>query len=444
MRAGVGQVEFSLTLGLAMMGYGARTGLAECAHDPLFARALYLEASKGRLLWVSFDVCLIAPLQAEQVRDQIAAKTGLARSEILVACIHTHSGPETGFGSLMTGGDAPDFVSGILTAGVAAAVDAVETAGPASLATGVGHTEIGRNRQREDGPIDNAVRVVRVDDESGRPSAILYSHGCHPTVLGHDNLAWSADWPWAAGLEIQEAFPGAIPIFALGAHADIDPRTRGLQDLARPGRSEGVGFDQVERLGREVGAEVVRVAEGLTPRADPAIGVSGGSRGLLAHVPSPEDRLAALSAVGLDESARPDAAEWYRLEHAATEGLPVAEKRERIATVRRYLRNRTARRFAFGEVPEVEVRHIRLGDFRFLALPLEATVEIGQEWARRTGRPGDGVLSIVGGWMRYLPHPENFTRPGGDQSYEVLQSTFQAQAAETLLELAERLDEKAG
>ena len=33
--------------------------------------------------------------------SRIAAKTGVARERILVGCIHTHSGPDTGLGALL-------------------------------------------------------------------------------------------------------------------------------------------------------------------------------------------------------------------------------------------------------------------------------------------------------------------------------------------------------
>ena len=68
---------------------------------------------------------------------------------------------------------------------------------------------------------------------------------------------------------IEAAFPGATALFALGAHADVDPRTRGLLDLAIPGQSVGVDFPEVERLGREIGDAVVEAAAraGVSPGA---------------------------------------------------------------------------------------------------------------------------------------------------------------------------------
>ncbi len=57
------------------------------------------------------------------------------------------------------------------------------------------------------GPFDPELLVLRVDDAAGAPLAIVYSYGCHPTALGHENLAYSADWPWAAGAALAARCP---------------------------------------------------------------------------------------------------------------------------------------------------------------------------------------------------------------------------------------------
>jgi hypothetical protein len=270
--------------------------------------------------------------------------------------------------------------------------------------------------------------------------AIAYLHGCHPTVLGHDNLAWSADWPWAAGARIVEAFPNANPIFFLTAHADVDPRTRGLLDLAIPAQSVGEGFDTVLELGREVGDEVVRVAREIALDGEVSIGVVSGRVRLTAHPVSADLRADALAALDLPEDAKAGIGDLFRMEAERTAQYPQQERRERIARVRRYLRDRTARRFAFGDTPEVAIQVLQLGPLRLLALPFEPTVDVGFAWEARVADHPAAVLSIAGGWMRYLPHSLNFEEPGAHLAYEILQSTFVPGAAEALLSLGASLD----
>ena len=82
-----------------------------------------------------------------------------------------------------------------------------------------------------------------------------------------------------------------------------------------------------------------------------------------------------------------------------------------------------------GEVLEVGIRDIDT---------VEVTAELGLAW-KRAHAPGSAVLSNVGGWLRYLPHPDRFTSPLGHQHYEVLNSTLEPGAALRLFSAAEAL-----
>ena len=448
LHAGVATVPLDPPLGVEMMGYGARTGRARERHDPLGARACYLRSTSDDLLVVELDVCLIAPSQADALRREVGRKTGVARDRILVGSIHTHSGPDTGFAALLAGREAPAFVSGLFDAALRAAEAAFASAASARLGLARAEARIGRNRRRADGPLDPEVLVARIDRDDGRPLAVLFVHGCHPTALGHENLAYSADWPWAARDEIESALPGATALFLLGAHADVDPRTRGLLDLAIPNQSVGVGFDEVERLGREIGRAVAEAAAGAATSASAPVGAASTRMAIPVHGGDLEagyeewlsgTRSAALAALDLPSDAKLRTADFYRLERERTQGLEAGERRERIARVRRHLRDRTAPRFAFARVPEVETQVLRLGDALLLGLPLEPTVDVGLDWKARIAPSPGAVLGIANGWMRYLPHPRNFAEPDAHMKYEILQSTLVPDAAALLLDAGQGL-----
>jgi hypothetical protein len=290
--------------------------------------------------------------------------------------------------------------------------------------------------------------VLRVDGARGEPRAIAFVHGTHPTVLGHENLAFSADWPAAAAAAVREAFPSALAIFLLGAHADVDPRTRGLQDLAKPGQSLGAGFEACAALGRELGLAVAEAAARIETHDDlgvralarsvalPVHGATGGPdarRELLARRAAEAAR-----ALGLDPAEPVRASRLLALERERTEGLPDEERRARISRVRLLVRDRSAERVAGGLRPDVLVQLLRIGRAAWLGLPAEATAELGLLWKARHG-PGSALLSNVGGWLRYLPHPDRFRAPGGEHPYEVLMSTFEPGAALALLSAGDAL-----
>jgi hypothetical protein len=447
MRAGAAEVTVELPLGIPLMGYGARQGVAGSIHDPLHARALYLE-SGGRALIVQLEVCLLAVPQARALRERIARRTGLADAEVWIAATHTHSGPETGVSAVLAGEPPPPWVEPILDAAVEAASWAVRRAARARVGLGSARAAIGRNRREAGGAVDPEVVVLRVDGARGTPRAIAFVHGTHPTVLGHENLAFSADWPAAAGDAIREAFPSAMPFFLLGAHADVDPRTRGLQDLALPGQSLGAGFEACAALGRELGAAVAEAAAAIEARDDLEVRALGRTVALPVHGAGAgegarQERLArraaaAADALGLDPGEPVRVSRLLALERERTEGLPVQERRDRISRVRLFVRDRTAERVAGGPRPDVAVQLLRIGDAAWLGLPLEATAELGLAW--KSGRaPGSALLSNVGGWLRYLPHPERFRAPAGEHHYEVLMSTFEPEAAPCLLAAGDAL-----
>lgn len=431
-----------------MMGYGARAAGARGVRDPLHARALYL-AERDDCLWLELDVCLLAPTQADAVRRRVAERIGIPPRRVLVACTHTHSGPETGLFAALGGAPTPPDPAHLLDVAVEAAARARAAAGPARLGVGRAEAHIGRSRRVAGAPIDPEVLVVRVDREGGGPLAVLYVHGCHPTALGHDNLEYSADWPGAASRAIEAALPGALGCFALGAHGDVDPRTRGVFDLALAGQSVGVAYEEMEALGREVGAAAANAAAAIVPAPDATVRVGVASVALPVHGAEAGEeghqaaldaaRRAAQAALELPADADPDVGAWFRLIEERTGRLPRDEARPRIAAVRRYLRDRTAAHFAGGLVPEVGVQVLRLGPAALVALPAEATVAVGRDWkARQDGGPA-AVLSIANGWLRYLPHPLDFAEPAADQHYEVAMSTFVPQAAQRLLDAAEAL-----
>src|SRR5690606_18127497 len=178
LRAGAARVPLDPPLGGPMMGYGARQGVARGVRDPLYARALYL-AGRDDCVWLELDLCLLARTQADAVRWRVAERTGVPPARVLVACTHTHSGPETGLFAALGGAPTPPAAARLLDAAVEAAARARASAGPARLGVGRGEAHIGRNRRRADGPVDPEVLVVRVDREDGAPLAVLYVHGCH-------------------------------------------------------------------------------------------------------------------------------------------------------------------------------------------------------------------------------------------------------------------------
>jgi hypothetical protein len=128
-------------------------------------------------------------------------------------------------------------------------------------------------RPNEAGSQDRRVQVIRLEGEEGLPRAVLFRYACHPTCLTADNLRFSGDYPGAACRAIERLYEGAtVPFFLPGCFGDLRPH------LTTPdGAFRSATDAEVERLGRGLGAEVVRVAEQATvsDRDDLAAGAAG-------------------------------------------------------------------------------------------------------------------------------------------------------------------------
>jgi hypothetical protein len=401
-------------------------------------------------LVVCCDLCLLAPAQAASMRAEIAAGTPLRADQILIACTHTHSGPDTGLGDLSAGREVRPHVRDLEQAIVRAGIEACRGPVPARVALSRSEARIGRNRRLADGPLDPEVLVISVQRPDGRPLAVVYQHACHPTVLGHDNLEVSADWPGVTGAEIERA-TGATALFLLGAHADIDPRTRGLMDALIPGQSRGLGFEAVRVLGLEVAGAVLE-ALGRTERSRPRVATAVRTLHLPTHLGdlTPDEAQADLDRrkrvladlLGTPPDRFPRLGELQDAVGRAIRDRPLGEARRHFALARCYLRDRTAPFFAGGaRKTPVEAQLLRLGDAALLALPAELTTRVGLDWKERAAAASalPGAVSIGNGWLRYLPHAEDLAHPSADEHYEVSQSVLAPGCAERLLEAGESL-----
>jgi hypothetical protein len=453
--SGAARVDITPGAGVELMGYGLRTEPSRGAHDALDARALYLGPAGGEdrgILLVSADLCLIAPGQARQLRERIAGQTGLPWGHVLIGCTHTHSGPETGVAALVRGKPQPEHVGHLMSGIVEAAVSARGHLRPARLRWGRAEVLIGCNRRTRNGPLDPDVHWVRVEAEGGGTIAVLFHHGCHATVLGHENLEISADWPGAAATRIEQE-TGAVALFLLGAHADVDPRTRGLKDLAIPGQSVGLGFEAVNVLGTEVAEAVLSgLSASATGGREGPIAVAREHARVALHLGelSSSEAEAALAArrqqladlLGRSGGEFPRRSQLEGVVRERVRGLPLLEARDWIALVRAYIRDKTAPLFVGGRRQlDVEVQVFWIGEIALLALPMELTVEVGLDWKDRTELRGlrGLVVSIANGWLRYLPHPRDLAHPESHQHYEVLSSLLAPGSCEKLLALGERL-----
>ena len=277
LRAGVARVEITPPVGFPMGGYGDRKGGSTGVHDPLNATVLLLQ---GDGLTVAIVSCDLRSFPSERI--VAAARERRLADHVLLAATHNHSGPITWEDQRWPSPDRSWFAETETRI-----LGAIETASramfSARVAAGFGEIHLGHNRRRlgDDGrvtmrwrnveraptaPVDPAVGVIRVDDETGRTRALLVNYACHAVVLGPDNRAISADYPGYLARRIERELPGALCLFTQGGAGDINPY-HDKQPV------EQGGFAEAEKMGHALADAALRVARGLAPgpAAGPAV-----------------------------------------------------------------------------------------------------------------------------------------------------------------------------
>ena len=238
------EIDITPPVGTGFDGYAARQGNSLGIHDPLLGQLLLLQSGQRKMVLISLDLLGISLDFTHQVRQGIAQAIEVPVDGTLIACSHTHSGA-AGFLPYhpgITSFEDPDLQRLVTHKLVGAAIWAKQLLQPAYLGSGRGAVAgIGLNRNDpEGGLVDQEVIVLRVDNEAGKPIAVMMNFGCHPTVLGYQNLFFSADFPGAARSTLGQIYPETTFLFTNGASGDVSTR------FTRRDQS----FVEVERMGR--------------------------------------------------------------------------------------------------------------------------------------------------------------------------------------------------
>lgn len=267
--AGVGRRNVAPPLGIKTAGFYSREGVVGAIDGELSATVCVLRGMGATVAIAAVDLCMAPQALVAHWRASIAAAVGTQPDHVLINLSHTHS-------SAALSSTQPEFayMQDLLDANEArlgqqlasAAEAAIADLRPARIGAGSGTSDLGVQRREvgedgyvflgevPDGPTDPHVGVIRVDDLSGDPIAILTSYGCHPVSVGPRATVASADFPGPAR-ELVERTLGGSCLFLQGGGGDIMPRW----GMAH----ERDGSDGQRRVGHMLGGEIIAVAEAI-------------------------------------------------------------------------------------------------------------------------------------------------------------------------------------
>jgi neutral ceramidase len=373
----------------------------------MVAQALVLDDGARRVALVATDLLWITRDLAERTRARVRSLTGIPPEAVLLNASHNHSAPAlldpAGIQALV-GADGFDGYRGTLAERLAGAVyGAARRLRPAAAGGGAGRAPgITVNRVNREREVDDTVSILRVDGLDDRPLAVVVGFACHGTCVGGETLRWNADFPHALRTTVEAAWPGAECLFLQGCAGDVAPLDYWFGNPAPVPH----GFAARDRVGRALGAEVVRALPAC--RVAPDVPLSAVSETVLLprrRLPWSEADLARAEA---RLSAEPEAAygeTWPPGLHTvnSAQRCPRLYQQGALTIYRDLLR-------AAGTPLRAELQAITVGEVGLVGTPFELFNGPGQ--AIRAWSPF-GVTFVLGyanDYLGYLPPTDDFDR----------------------------------
>lgn len=434
LKAGIARSIITPPIGMTMVGYAGREGVAQGIDSDLTATALVLDDERARVVVLGVDLAFVVPPLNTALRAGVAQRLRIPSSHVLVNCSHTHCGPTL---SNFHYDDDPRqdqlrqaYADGLNSAIPELAAQAAARLAPARMGTSVGEARIGINRREVDldgsvmlgenpnGPVDHEVRVIRIDDLAGRPMVVVFAHGCHTVTMGPKCLKWSPDYVGPARDLIEKTL-GCLSVFLQANAGDINP-------ICGIGTSED-NTNEKNRLGLTLGGEVLKVHSTIYtesirgPRAffGTLAKASIYPRGKLekelehqVHVMEQELRLPLQQLPSQREAEEI----LQRSESQVEELLSAKAPEARLNVARRYHHWARALQKAVSTEShaalEGTVQGIRIGDLAIAAFPGETFAALGMEVKKRSPISNTLFLGYSNGCLCYIPTRDAFPKEG--------------------------------
>ncbi len=447
LRVGAAQVDITPPRGTQIAGDIGRRRPAEIVLDPIYAKALVLEAEAMRLCVLSLDLLAADDASIAEIRRQTAEKLALAPENVMVHVVQNHAAPSLGH-HLVTdecslippemewfrGGD-PAYDPFAIERVVEAIGEALAGLEPVSVGVARGMEDrVAFNRRFimrdgtvkthpsaqmrheilcREGPMDPEVGVVCFTADPLRNVAMLLHHTCHP-VHGYPKRYISAGWPGAWSRQMAAAHgPDSIPLVINGCcgnihHANhLDPHQ--VDDPIRMGEclTETAG-EVLQRLAYGDGLPLACKSTSLSiPIREVPEAKLEQARSFLAEHPEP-----------IYKDAERTAVDWAW--HYAVAALDVHELRQRQP-----------------ERP-YEIQAFRIGDIALLALGGEPFVEAQLRIKAESPAAFTFLAHMSNGYVGYVPTREAFDR-GGYETDTSLGSCLVPEALEMITDASVQL-----
>lgn len=226
---------------------------AESVHDDLWVRALALVLGETRLVLVCIDVIGLGRTHCLEIQERLRKQW--AETPIIVACTHTHHGPDTiglwGPDQSRSGVD-PTYLDHLKSVVADCCRSALQVLTPVTMCTATVDVPSVVKNFRDPAIIDAELSCIQWVDPKGKIFATLLIYPCHPEAMWRENTAITADYADALRRTV-EAATDAPAIFCVGALG-------GMLSPAVPERT----FAATEAMGTLLGQAALGALAGKT------------------------------------------------------------------------------------------------------------------------------------------------------------------------------------
>ena len=413
LKVGFGAEDITPPAGAGITGYYYER-FATGAHDPLYAKALVFDDGKTQAAVLTFDVSLLPQSVFAPIAEALASRAVIPLEHTIVSAIQTHTGPVT----------TPEYTKRLARSAVAAVTKARDDASEAHLTTGtvtMSGLAFNRRYRMKDGsvvtnpgkcnpnvvepagPAPNELQFVRIE-RPGKGSLALTNVPLHPDTVGGDRF--SADYPYFMEQRLRMSIPGISGIvYTNGACGNINH-----WDVHDP--SPQRGFEEAERIGTTLGANVLAYFDRATPITEDVVR-AGKERVRVPYAEVTETQVSwAREALA---KPYPEGVDFTMDVVEATKIMHVSEMA--------------------GDAGELELGGVSIGDIALLGVPAELFTETASRIQDASPFRETVVICLAGAHMGYIPTEKAF--PEG--AYEVASCLFKPEAERLVFEGSLRL-----
>jgi neutral ceramidase len=286
LRAGAAKIDITPPpdAALPMSGYANRTQGFKGIHDPIYVRAIVLDDGTTQAAIVAWELISVPDAVWAEVSPRIAEETGIKAENVILAAVHDHGAPTP----------KDEYAKRVQAAAIEAIKLAKSRLQPARIGYGTGTANVNVNR-REVGPqgvalghnvrgeSDKNVRILRFDDLSGKPFALLVNYAVHVVVMGPDNYEITGDLAGATSRFVEQHYAGKAPRRGDAGPAMRVPPEQVNPDIVSVFTSSAAGdqnpvstamageWFMVDALGKILGEAAVRATQSIRTSAEASL-----------------------------------------------------------------------------------------------------------------------------------------------------------------------------